>query len=63
MPAHSFFFLADAPIPLKMDLIFIYSTFVKGDHTYFEIDPTIEGTQLYNHVNYTTVDEYLDTLV
>lgn len=53
----------DAPFPLKMDLVFIYSAFVKGDHTYFEIDSRIEGTQLYPYVNYTTVNEYLDTLV
>ncbi|TVU28161.1 hypothetical protein EJB05_19670, partial [Eragrostis curvula] len=53
----------DAPFPLKMDLIFIYSAFVKGDHTYFEIDSSTEGTQLYPHVNYTTVAEYLETLV
>uniref|UniRef100_A0A0A8Y2J3 NmrA-like domain-containing protein n=1 Tax=Arundo donax TaxID=35708 RepID=A0A0A8Y2J3_ARUDO len=53
----------DVPFPLKMDLIFIYSAFVKGDHTYFEIDSTVEGTQMYPHVNYTTVNEYLDTLV
>jgi len=46
-----------------MDLIFIYSAFVKGDHTYFEIDLLSEGTQLYPHVKYTTVGEYLDTLV
>jgi hypothetical protein len=57
------FLIADAPFPLKMDLIFIYSAFIKGDHTYFEIDPLIEGTQLYPHVNYTTVSKYLDTLV
>ena len=55
--------IADAPFPLKMDLIFIYSAFVKGDHTYFEIDLLSEGTQLYPHVKYTTVGEYLDTLV
>lgn len=46
-----------------MDLIFIYSTFIKGDQTYFEIDSRKEGTQLYPHVNYTTVDGYLDKLV
>ena len=46
-----------------MDLIFIYSAFVKGDHTYFEIDSRSEGTQLYPDVKYTTVSEYLDTLV
>jgi hypothetical protein len=52
------FLTVDAPFPLKMDLIFIYSAFIKGDHTYFEIDPLIEGTQLYPHVNYTTVSKY-----
>lgn len=57
------FLFADAPFPLKMDLIFIYSAFVKGDHTYFEIDSRSEGTQLYPDVKYTTVSEYLDTLV
>jgi hypothetical protein len=49
--------MADAPFPLKMVLIFIWSAFVKGDHTYFEIDLSMEGTQLYPHVNYTTVNE------
>ncbi|KAM0902065.1 hypothetical protein ACQ4PT_019588 [Festuca glaucescens] len=53
----------DAPFPLKMDLIFIYSAFVKGDHTHFEIDSRTEGTQLYPSVKYITVSEYLDTLV
>lgn len=43
MYTHSFFVLvADAPFLLKMDLIFIYSAFVKGDNTYFEIDLSIE---------------------
>ncbi|PAN07804.1 hypothetical protein PAHAL_1G363900 [Panicum hallii] len=55
--------ILDAPFPLKMDLIFIYSAFVKGDHIYFEIDLLSEGTQLYPHVKYTTVGKYLDTLV
>ncbi|XP_044403993.1 probable pinoresinol-lariciresinol reductase 3 isoform X1 [Triticum aestivum] len=55
--------IQNAPFPLKMDLIFIYSAFVKGDHTYFEIDSRSEGTQLYPDVKYTTVSEYLDTLV
>uniref|UniRef100_A0A0D9YX30 NmrA-like domain-containing protein n=1 Tax=Oryza glumipatula TaxID=40148 RepID=A0A0D9YX30_9ORYZ len=41
--------IEDAPLPLKMDLIFIYSTFIKGDQTYFEIDSRKEGTQLYPH--------------
>ncbi|KQK00937.1 probable pinoresinol-lariciresinol reductase 3 [Brachypodium distachyon] len=53
----------DAPFPLKMDLIFIYSAFVKGNHTYFEIDSRFEGSQLYPQVKYTTVNEYLDTLL
>jgi hypothetical protein len=58
-----YFSSADAPFPLKMDLIFIYSAFVKGDHTHFEIDSRTEGTQLYPSVKYITVNEYLDTLV
>uniref|UniRef100_A0A0E0K458 Uncharacterized protein n=1 Tax=Oryza punctata TaxID=4537 RepID=A0A0E0K458_ORYPU len=39
----------NAPLPLKMDLVFIYSTFIKGDQTYFDIDSRMEGTQLYPH--------------
>ena len=47
-----------------MELVFIYSAFVKGDQTYFDIESCggVEGTELYPHVNYTTIEQYLDTL-
>ncbi|KAJ4789427.1 pinoresinol reductase 1 [Rhynchospora pubera] len=52
------------PYPKSMDMIFIYSAFVKGDNTYFDIDSSgVEATHLYPHVRYTTVSQYLDTLV
>ncbi|XP_057810053.1 phenylcoumaran benzylic ether reductase TP7-like [Salvia miltiorrhiza] len=42
-----------------------HSIFVKGDQTYFEIDPTVgvEASQLYPDVKYTTVDDYLNNFV
>ncbi|KAJ3678544.1 hypothetical protein LUZ60_002347 [Juncus effusus] len=50
--------------PKNMEFIFIYSAFIKGDNTYFDIDSSgVSGTQLYPHVKYTTISEYLDTLV
>ncbi|KAF0934889.1 hypothetical protein E2562_028887 [Oryza meyeriana var. granulata] len=42
--------IQDAPVPSKMDLIFIYSAFINGDQTYFEINSSMEGTQLYPHL-------------
>nr|CAD1838311.1 unnamed protein product [Ananas comosus var. bracteatus] len=51
-------------VPRNMDLVFVYSAFVKGDHTYFDVDSSgLDGTRLYPHVKHTTVSEYLDTLV
>ncbi|KAJ6795629.1 putative pinoresinol-lariciresinol reductase 3 isoform X2 [Iris pallida] len=56
--------IKETPFPSNMDLIFIYSAFVKGDHTYFSIDTSgLDGTKLYPHVRHTTVSEYLDTLL
>lgn len=57
--------IKDTPYPENMELIFIYSTFVKGDHTYFDIESSggVEGTQLYPHLKYTSISEYLDTLI
>ncbi|CAL1384942.1 unnamed protein product [Linum trigynum] len=57
--------IKETPYPGNMQLIFIYSVFVKGDHTYFEIDPSsgFEGSQLYPEVRYTTVEECLSTLL
>ncbi|KAL0356698.1 UNVERIFIED_CONTAM: putative pinoresinol-lariciresinol reductase 3 [Sesamum calycinum] len=55
----------ETPYPDNMQMVFIYSGFVKGDHTYFDIESSngVEGTQLYPHIKYTTISEYLDTLL
>ncbi|KAK4284725.1 hypothetical protein QN277_001514 [Acacia crassicarpa] len=51
--------------PDNFEKLFIYSAFILGDHTYFDIDSRsgVEGTELYPHVKYTTISEFLDTLV
>lgn len=48
-----------------MAMVFIYSAFVKGDQTYFDIKSSggVDGTQLYPDLKYTTISEYLDTLL
>ncbi|OMO75176.1 NmrA-like protein [Corchorus olitorius] len=45
--------------------LWIEPSFVKGDHTNFEIEPSFgfEASQLYPGVKYTTVQEYLSRLV
>ncbi|XP_008784910.3 probable pinoresinol-lariciresinol reductase 3 [Phoenix dactylifera] len=54
----------ETPFPGNRDFIFIYSAFIKGDHTYFSIDSSgLDGSKLYPHVKYTTVSEYLDSLL
>ncbi|KAL6546012.1 putative pinoresinol-lariciresinol reductase 3 [Orobanche gracilis] len=55
----------ETPYPDNMQMVFIYSAFVKGDQTYFDVNSSngVEGTNLYPHVKYTTVSEYLDTLL
>ncbi|XP_050232203.1 probable pinoresinol-lariciresinol reductase 3 [Mercurialis annua] len=57
--------IKETPYPDNASLIFIYSVFVKGDHTHFDIESSggLDGTQLYPHLNYTTISEYLETLV
>ncbi|EEF49420.1 probable pinoresinol-lariciresinol reductase 3 [Ricinus communis] len=57
--------IKETPYPDNMTLIFIYSVFVKGDHTYFDIESSggLDGTQLYPQLKYTTISEYLETLV
>lgn len=57
--------IAENPYPENMNLIFIYSAFIKGDHTYFDIESSggVEGTELYPHLRYTTIAEHLDTLL
>ncbi|KAK7341476.1 hypothetical protein VNO80_24406 [Phaseolus coccineus] len=51
--------------PANFEMLFMYSAFIKGDHTYFDIEPPsgVNGTQLYPHLKYTTISEFLDTLV
>lgn len=48
-----------------MEMVFIYSAFIKGDQTYFDIESSggVDGTKLYPELKYTTISEYLDTLV
>ncbi|XP_048337559.2 probable pinoresinol-lariciresinol reductase 3 isoform X1 [Ziziphus jujuba] len=57
--------ITETPYPENLDLIFIYSAFIKGDQTYFDVEASggVEGTKLYPEVNYTTISEYLDTLL
>ncbi|KAA8545986.1 hypothetical protein F0562_020563 [Nyssa sinensis] len=40
--------IQETPYPANMEMVFIYSTFVKGDQTYFDIESSggVEGTQL-----------------
>lgn len=57
---------AETPYPDDMEMVFIYSFFIKGHHTYFEIDEScggVNGTELYPDVKYMTVSEFLDTLL
>ncbi|XP_010906346.1 probable pinoresinol-lariciresinol reductase 3 isoform X1 [Elaeis guineensis] len=56
--------IQETPFPSNRHFIFIYSAFIKGDHTYFSIDSSgLDGCKLYPHVKYTTVSEYLDSLL
>ncbi|CAH8379958.1 unnamed protein product [Eruca vesicaria subsp. sativa] len=58
--------IKETPYPDDMDMVFIYSVFIKGDHTYFDIDEScggVNGTELYPDVKYMTVSEFLDTLL
>ncbi|MCL7027462.1 hypothetical protein MKW94_012512 [Papaver nudicaule] len=51
-----------APIVLNLTLSITLSVFVKGDQTFYEIEPSfgVEASKLYPDVKYTTVDEYLN---
>ncbi|XP_021828649.1 probable pinoresinol-lariciresinol reductase 3 [Prunus avium] len=57
--------IKETPYPDNMEMIFIYSAFVKGDQTYFDIESSggLDGTNLYPEQNFTTISEYLDTLL
>ncbi|RWR82417.1 Isoflavone reductase-like protein IRL [Cinnamomum micranthum f. kanehirae] len=48
--------IQETPYPSNRDMIFIYSAFIKGDHTHFDIETSgTNGTELYPHVKYTTI--------
>ncbi|ESQ53669.1 hypothetical protein EUTSA_v10025756mg [Eutrema salsugineum] len=57
--------IKETPYPENMEMVFIYSVFIKGDHTYFDIESSggVSGTELYPDVKYMTVSEFLDTLL
>lgn len=57
--------IKETPYPDNMEMVFIYSVFIKGDHTYFDIESCggVNGTELYPDVKYMTVSEFLDTLL
>ncbi|XP_010432402.1 PREDICTED: probable pinoresinol-lariciresinol reductase 3 [Camelina sativa] len=56
--------IKETPYPDNMEMVFIYSVFIKGDHTYFDIESSggVNGTELYPDVKYMTVSEFLHTL-
>ncbi|KAF3775543.1 putative pinoresinol-lariciresinol reductase 3 [Nymphaea thermarum] len=56
--------IEENPYPSNLEMVFIYSAFIKGDHIYFSIkDSGVEATELYPDQKYTTIREYLDTLL
>ncbi|CAH8274334.1 unnamed protein product [Arabidopsis lyrata] len=57
--------IQETPYPDNMEMVFIYSVFIKGDHTYFNIESSggVNGTELYPDVKYMTVSEFLNTLL
>ncbi|XP_059457187.1 phenylcoumaran benzylic ether reductase Betv6-like [Corylus avellana] len=57
--------IQESPFPLNLLLSIVYSAFVKGDATNFEIEASfgVEASELYPEVKYTTVDEFLHQFV
>lgn len=56
--------IREIPYPNNMEMVFIYSAFIKGDHTSYDVESSgVDGTSLYPHVKYTTISQYLDTLL
>lgn len=57
--------IKETPYPDNMEMVFLYSVFVKGDQSYFDIEASggVEGTQLYPQLKYTTISEFLDSLL
>ncbi|KAK2435408.1 phenylcoumaran benzylic ether reductase Betv6 [Trifolium repens] len=55
--------MQESPYPLiKMGFAICLAAFVKGDHTNYEIDPSIgvEASKLYPDVKYITLDDYFE---
>ena len=52
-------------MPVNIILSISHTAYVKGDHTNYEIDPSVgvEASALYPDVKYTTVDEFLNQFV
>nr|UYC28814.1 pinoresinol-lariciresinol reductase [Sicyos edulis] len=57
--------IKETPYPDNMEFIFIYSAFIKGDQTYFDIETSngVDGSKLYPQFKHTTVSEFLDALL
>ncbi|KAK1321343.1 hypothetical protein QJS10_CPA03g00320 [Acorus calamus] len=50
--------------PNDLEMYFIHAAFIKGVQTYFKVeDYGVEGTQLYPHIKYTTISQYLDSVL
>ncbi|XP_057794012.1 isoflavone reductase-like protein [Salvia miltiorrhiza] len=57
--------IEESPIPVNIILSINHSIFVKGDQTYFTIEPSfgVEASELYPDVSYTTVEDFLHQFV
>ncbi|KAL4013288.1 hypothetical protein IC575_025452 [Cucumis melo] len=57
--------IEETPYPDNMEFIFVYSAFIKGDQVYFDMEASngVDGSKLYPQLKYTTISEFLDTLL
>ncbi|CAI9286747.1 unnamed protein product [Lactuca saligna] len=57
--------IKETPYPDNMEMVFIYAAFVKGFQTCFQVEECggVEGSMLYPNLKYTTISQYLDTLI
>ncbi|KAF3332800.1 isoflavone reductase-like protein [Carex littledalei] len=63
IPSEAFMKLYNEAQPKeKIVLALMHSAFIRGDQTNYDIDPSfgVEASQLYPHVKYTTMNEYLN---
>ena len=60
-----FLLFSESAPPVNVILSINHSSYVKGDHTNFEIESSfgVEASALYPDVKYITVDEYLNQFV